>query len=256
MTPLGVEVTIADKRCQTETDIQSGRLHADPHLHADRCAKGVQVDDTTELRWVAEGPLPTDVVEWFTRGGTRGVVEQRCDTYRMDGRRHQGVKLRFRETPELKVLQAVGKHLVLESGPAGRLQTWRRWSPAEGVEDIDGEVPWLDVCKVVTKRRFSIDGDEIVSTDLEQTTPGAGCDVEVVDITFGDIEAWTFAFAAYGPTAFREHAIVTAWQSLTADGSHPQSLATTFGPSNSYPEWLAPMASQNETTSAPAVAAT
>lgn len=62
----------------------------------------------------------------------------------------------------------------------------------------------------------------------------------------GDIEAWTFAFAAFGPTVSRKHATVTAWQTLTADGSNPQHLATAFGPSNSYPERLAPMESRSE----------
>jgi hypothetical protein len=216
----------------------------------------VQVDDTTELRWITEGPLPTDVEAWFTCGGTTGSVEQRCDTYRMDGLRDQGVKLRFRETLELKVLQAVGEHLVLGAGLDGRLQVWRRWSPADGLVDIGGEVSWLDVCKIVTKRRFSADGDEIVPSDLEQATLDAGCDVEVAAITIGDIEAWTFAFAAYGPTVSREPAVVAAWRVLTAAGVRPQDLTTTFGLSTSYPEWLASKASQGETTTRPAVAAT
>jgi hypothetical protein len=170
---LGVEVAIAHKRPQIETSTEGDDFDADPD------AAGVLVDDITELRWIAEGRLPTDVEAWFTRGGTTGVVEKRCDTHRMDGRCNQGVKLRFRETSELKVLQAVGEHLVLRAGLAGRLQMWRRWSPAEGVADIGGAVPWLDVCKIVTKRRFSVDGDEIVPSALERATTGAGCDVEL-----------------------------------------------------------------------------
>lgn len=235
-------MAIADKRRQIGTVTRGGHFDADPG------AGGVLVDDTTELRWIAKGPLPTDVEAWFTHGGTAGVVEKRCDTYRMDGRSTRGVKLRFRETLELKVLQAVGEHFVLGAGLAGRLQMWRKWSPAEGVADIDGEVPWLDVCKIVTKRRFSVDGDEIVPSALERATPEAGCDVEVAAISVGDIEAWTFAFAAFGPTASREHAILTAWQALTADGANPQHLAAAFGQSSSYPEWLAPMATRSENT--------
>jgi hypothetical protein len=247
---LGVEVPIADKRPQIGTLTQGDRFDADPG------AGGVLVEDTTELRWIAEGHLPADVEAWFTRGGTTGVVEERCDTYRMDGRCDRGVKLRFRETLELKVQDAVGDHLIVGVGLAGRLEMWRKWSPAEGVVDTAGDVPWLDVCKIVAKRRFSVDGDEIVPAQGERAMIGAGCDVEVAAITVGDIEAWTFAFAAFGPTVSREHAIVTTWQALAADGSCPEHFAAAFGPSNSYPEWLAMVASRGDATSARAVAAT
>lgn len=241
---------IADERRQIGTVTQGDGVEVDP------VAGGVLVDDTTELRWIAEGHLPTEVEEWFTHGGTAGVVEKRCDTYRMDGRRNQGVKLRFRETLELKVLQAVGEHLILAAGVAGRLQLWRRWSPAEDVAEIGGDVPWLDVCKIVTKRRFSVDGDEIVPSNPERATTEAGCDVEVAAITLEGIEAWTFAFAAFGPAVSREHAIVAAWHALVSGGSCPGHLAAAFGSSSSYPEWLAPAALRADVRSVPAVAAT
>ena len=234
---------MADKRPRTGTATHGDDFDADPGTGR------VLVEDTTELRWIAEGHLPADVEAWFTRGGTTGAVEERCDTYRLDGRCDRGVKLRFRETLELKVRDAVGEHLIVGAGLAGRLEMWRKWSPAEGVVDTGGAVPWVDVCKMVVKRRFSVGGNEIVPSDVERTTTGAGCDVEVAAITVGDIEAWTFAFAAFGPTVSREYAIVTAWQALAAGGSNPQHLATDFGPSNSYPEWLAPMASRSENTS-------
>ncbi|MDX2378149.1 MAG: hypothetical protein QNM02_00135 [Acidimicrobiia bacterium] len=242
-------MTIADQGSQIGTVARGDDLDADPG------ARGVLVDDTTELRWIAEGHLPTNVEAWFTRGGTTGAVEERCDTYRMDGRCDRGVKLRFRETLELKVRQEVGELLVLGAGLAGRLQMWRKWSPAEGVADIGGEVPWHDVCKIVTKRRFSVDGDEIVPSDGERGVIGAGCDTEVAAITVGGIEAWTFAFAAFGPTVSREHAIVTAWQALAADGSCLEHFAAEFGQSSSYPEWLALVGSSGDSTPARVVAA-
>ena len=250
MTPLGVEPAIAELR------LQVGAVKQRREIDAPCVAGAVQVDDTTELRWMAEGPLPTDVEAWFTRGGTTGVVERRCDTYRIDGQCDRGVKLRFRETLELKVLQSVGELVVLADGLAGRLQMWRRWSPAEGVVDFGEEVPWLDVCKIVTKRRFSVEGDEIMPSDIERATSGAGCDVEVAAITVGDLAAWTFAFAAFGPTVNREQSIVLAFRTLVADGSRPKRLAAAFGPSSSYPEWLASAASRGEARDARAVAAT
>ena len=195
----------------------------------------VAVLDTTELRWFADGPLPPDVESWFTHSSTVGMVEDRCDTYRVDGRRDTGVKLRFRETLELKVRQPIEETLTLEPGLAGRLEAWRKWSPADGIADSDGHTALVDVCKRVIKRRFSVFGDEIV------TGPpiGSGCEVEVAAITVGDIQAWTFAFAAFGPTMGRREALVASWQALLADTPCPERPRPFCAQASGYPEWLA-----------------
>ncbi len=205
------------------------------------------VVDTTELRWFIEGQLPPDVKSWFTRAGTTGIVEERCDSYRMDDRREMGVKRRFRETLELKVRRSVGEGLVLDSGIAGRLEVWRKWSPAEGLIESDPQVPWVDVHKIVIKRRFSVNGDEIMITSNSRAMAGAGCDVEVTAVTVGGFKAWTFAFAAFGPTASRRSAIVASWHALVADTECPEHLRPSLGQSGGYPEWLARLRSLNQT---------
>jgi hypothetical protein len=80
--------------------------------------------------------------------------------------------------------------------------------------------------------------------------------VEIAALTAGDVEAWTFAFAAFGPTAGHEDVILTAWQALTVDGLCPADLAAAIGPSSSYPEWLLSVASQGGTSHTRAFAAT
>jgi hypothetical protein len=245
---LGVHVANVDKSPQLRTRAQ------DHDLSEDAGTVGLPVAETTELCWFAKGHLPSDVETWFTRGGTTGVVEERCDTYRMDGRRDRGLKLRFRETPEIKVRQSLGEHLVLGAGLVGRLEVWRKWSPAERLVENGGDVPWVDVCKVVAKRRFSVDGDEIMLSEDVPAMTGAGCDVEVVAVTVGDVEAWTFAFAAYGPPASRQDALVAAWQALVADATCPEQFATLLDQSSSYPEWLTGLMPPSETTPDRAVA--
>ena len=75
------------------------------------------VTDTGELRWFAPGPIPPEVLTWF--GGT--AVEERCDTYRLDGRDDMGLKLRSGKLLELKVRQSVDTvTLALSEGLAGR----------------------------------------------------------------------------------------------------------------------------------------
>jgi hypothetical protein len=200
---------------------------------------GVSVLDTTELRWFSEGQLPLDVLSWFTRGGSVGLTEERCDTYRLDGRLDTGVKRRFQETLELKVRRSLGEHLELGSGLTGRLEVWRKWSPAECLASAGHEVEWADVRKLVVKRRFEVDGSEIELSEGNRAATGAGCDVEVVAITLDDVDAWSFAFAAFGPVETRREALVASWGSLVGDGPIPEQFGPFFGQSCGYPEWLA-----------------
>ena len=195
--------------------------------------------DTTELRWFTEGPLTPEVETWFTRDGTTGAVEKRCDTYRIDGRVDAGVKRRFGETLELKVRQSLGVRFSLARDLTGRLEAWRKWSPADGLVDREVSAPWLDVHKMVVKRRFSVDGDEIALSNEPRAMTGAGCDVEVAAVTVGDVEAHTFAFAAFGPTATRRDSIVACWRALIVDTARPARLVIGDGRSSGYPEWLA-----------------
>lgn len=217
-------------------------LHVSP-------ADGVAVLDTTELRWFREGQLPDEVAEWFTCGGAVGLAEQRCDTYRLDGRRDTGAKRRFQETLELKVRRSIGENLVLDDGLAGHLEVWRKWSPAECAAAGGPDVPWVDVDKRVIKRRFGLDGAEMVLTEDQRLATGSGCDVEIVDIRVGEIEAWSFAFAAYGPDDVHRDALITAWRTLRAGGPLPDRFGPFFGMSSGYPEWLALVTSRRGTES-------
>ena len=199
----------------------------------------VSVVDTTELRWFTAGRLPLDVESWFTGAGTTGMVEERCDSYRMDGLGDRGVKRRSGATLELKVRQSVRERLTLEAGLAGRLEMWRKWSPADGLVESDGDQAWVDVHKKVIKRRFSVDGDEIVLTPGAPAMSGAGCDIEVVAVTVDGVDAWACAFAGFGPTPRRRDTIVASWRALAADTPPPTPFGALFGHSSGYPEWLA-----------------
>ena len=218
-------------------------------LEPNPLAEPVTITDTTELRWFAEGPLPTDVHAWFAHGGSAGFVEHRSDTYRMDGRFDTGVKRRFGETLELKVRRSIGEQVVLSAGLAGRLEVWRRWSPAECMVVRGHNVPWVDVEKTVVKRRFSIDGEELPLDPEARAQTGAGCDVEIAAVSVADVEAWTFAFAAFGPIEGRRDALVASMRALVADGSQPDRFGPFFGLSSGYPKWLALVASRSGSVS-------
>jgi hypothetical protein len=192
--------------------------------------------DTTELRLFVPGPLPAEIGGWFT--GSTGVAEERCDTYLLDGRGGIGVKRRFRETLELKVRQSLDGRIQFGEGLAGSLEVWRKWSPAEGLVDDGPDGQWVDVCKSIIKRRFSMDGTEIAFSSDAQAT-GAGCDVEVTEVTVGAVQGWTFAFAAFGPRATRRDALLASWQGLVAATVCPEPFGPRTGRAMGYPEWLA-----------------
>ena len=193
------------------------------------------VVDTTELRWFVAGQLPPEVRAWFT--GSTGVVEERWDTYFLDGRRHAGTKRRFREVLELKVRQSVGDRIDLDDTLTGRLEVWRKWSPAEGLIDDDADGRWVDVHKSIVKRRFLADGSEVAFAP-EAPTSGAGCDVEVAAVEVDGVEGWTLAFAAYGAPAGRNDALRASWRALVAQTPPPAQFVPHAGRAMGYPEWL------------------
>ena len=231
----------------TTSSLQRAMEAAD--LEPSHTAEPVTITDTTELRWFAEGSLPTNVHAWFTHGGSVGFVEHRSDRYRMDGRFDTGVKRRFGEKLELKVRRSLGEQVVLSDGLVGRLEVWRRWSPAECMVVRGHNMPWADVEKMVVKRRFSVDGDELPLAPEDRAQTGAGCDVEIATVKVDGIEAWTFAFALFGPVEGRHDSLMTAMQAMVADGSHPDRFGPFFGLSMGYPEWLALVTSRSGSVS-------
>jgi hypothetical protein len=209
----------------------------------------VVVVDTTELRWFGDGRLPPGVAAWFTKDGEVGEREERCDIYRLD-RRDIGVKLRARRTLELKIRQSVGERLAVGAGLMGRVEAWRKWSPADSLVERNDDLAWVDVHKTVIKRRFCVDGDECISAEEAALLTAGGVDVEVVAVIVEGVEAWTFAFAAFGPRASRRTAIVSASQALFADKRVPE-LGFLSGRSGGYPNWLVQGASPRPTSQNP-----
>ena len=191
--------------------------------------------DTTELRWFIRGSLPAEVAVWFT--GSTGVLEERIDTYLLDGRDDVGVKRRFRQTLELKIRQLLDERIEFGDGLAGPLEVWRRWSPAEGLVEHVVDERWVDVHKSVVKRRFLLNGTEVAFSPVVEAT-GAGCDVEVAGVTVRGDHWWTFAFAAFGAPATQREALLASWHALVAAAPCPEPFEPRTARAMGYPEWL------------------
>ena len=205
---------------------------------ADNTPGAITVVDTTELRWFADGPLPLAVVTWFTGPESMATNEKRIDTYRLDGREDAGLKRRFRRTLELKVRSSIGEEFSLEPGLAAPVEEWRRWSPADEEVELSDPETWVDVHKVVYKRRFLGNGTEVAWTNQLPDDTAGGCDVEVTSVRVGEAAAWSLALAAFGPTEGRRQALRVAWDGIDEGDDRPDDLARDLHQASGYPEWL------------------
>lgn len=190
--------------------------------------------DTTELRWFAAGPLPVGVRDWFF--ASSATIEERWDYYLLDQVADVGVKVRGGRMLELKVRQDVGAWADLGRGLTGRPEEWRKWTPTDGIVALPARGQCVGVHKVVTKRRFSVGGAELATAGPARS---AGCDVEVARVVAGSAEAWTFAFAAFGPREHRCAAVLASWQTVATAAPTPPELAGELGAAMGYPQWLA-----------------
>lgn len=205
---------------------------------ADTAPDAITIVDTTEMRWFADGPLPLTVVNWFAGPGSMAVIEKRVDTYRIDGRDDAGLKRRFRRTLELKVRLDIAEVFPLEPELAAPLEEWRRWSPADDEVELHEPETWIDVHKVVYKRRFVGTGTEVAWASRLPTAPDGGCDVEVTSVRVGDVAAWTLALAAFGPAERRRAALGVAWRAIGRADERPDDLVPALREASGYPEWL------------------
>ena len=204
---------------------------------AARNLPGVSVDLTTELRWFFDGPLPADVRSWFMPKDV-GLLERRCDTYLFDGRHDTGVKQRSRRTLELKIRTSLSEPTSVADDVHGNIETWRRWSPADHLLSLGDNTAWVNIDKMIVKRRFETDGQEKLLSESTRAMTGDGCDAEIAALLANDREAWTFAFAAFGQPETHHKSLRTAWRSLSMEQAPPGRLQLGTGRSYGYPEWI------------------
>lgn len=198
----------------------------------------VRVDVTTEVRWFVDGDMPDEVHRWFTSTDIDCLAESRCDTYQLDGRPDVGVKRRFRNKLEMKVRFDHTNGLALDGGFVGRIECWKRWSPADGRAVVADADLWLDAKKSIIKARFDADGARVPLTAHSRGMTGSGCDLEIATVEIGQLRYWTLAFAAFGPMDHHVDYITKAWTTQLAEQPWPLSYPLTAEASYGYPEWL------------------
>lgn len=184
---------------------------------------------TREVRWFHDGPLPTDVVRWFTMDGTKGFYENRTDRYDLvSAHRGIGVKYRGHESFDMKYRVSIEESPILLAGFRGRIEDWVKVThPVDAVERVEQPVA---VAKQIITRRHHLPG-RFDGAD-------AGCDLELVEIQVSGALAWSFCVETFGSAEDRIVAFAHGVERLFEETPLPQGMVLTSAVSCSYPEWI------------------
>jgi hypothetical protein len=217
-------------------------MRAAPHISENLTARPV-IDpvlpsvpfDTTEVRWFAHGPMPRELVDWFTSSGRSGTLEVRRDSYLAGDSPAVGRKRRNLGPFEIKTRLAIGNAVSISGRLAGLTEDWRKVvAPAPGRAGT-----WTEVHKVVLTRTYhASDGDRVTEVAANDTSL-PGCDIEIAAITVGGVEAWTFALEAWGRTSVRHRLLETSAEAFVAAVGLPDLVTNRLTQEMAYPRWLA-----------------
>ncbi len=201
-----------------------------------RRAGGV-VTDTTEIRWFSDTVVPAGLVDWFTSGGRMGAEHFRLDVYNVEAAPGAGVKRRSQTDLEIKVRRSIGPLIEPIPGWRGRVERWRKWRPSAGDDFVVGDRRWVEVAKTIHTRAYGYDGVHAHPALLPDRTR-SGCAVELAALSVGAVEAWTFAFEAFGPAHLQHDALVAAAKAVVLKTPVPPDVAAVPHHNLSYPAWL------------------
>jgi hypothetical protein len=193
--------------------------------------------DTTEVRWFAAGPLPDALVQWFAASGEPTLVETRRDAYLAAGSHGVGQKRRNYGPFEVKRRLRYGEFVHLSDALTGRLEEWRKLVEIQPVPTAGDR--WADVNKVVLTRTYRLRSDGQVVRARERDISVPGCDIELASVSVAGIDAWTFAFEAWGPSDRRRDVLDQAADLFIVASGLPAELTSHLSADMGYPEWLA-----------------
>lgn len=193
--------------------------------------------ETAEVRWFGTGRLPDHVLEWFTSGGICGTESERTDSYQLNGSETRGVKLRSTALLEVKTLIGTGPVVSPVEGWNGTVEHWSKvrgsYAPIEAVEGF----PFADIHKEIVTRSFRFACSHVVQIDAPDRTH-AGCHVDLTALRVNGVEAWSYAFEAYGDPDVRTDALLAAIVEIERQNPHPTELPELLPDNSGYPAWI------------------
>lgn len=184
---------------------------------------------TREVRWFMSGPLPEEVVAWFTNGHARSESEVRIDEYDSEAiRQGVGVKRRNGEALDAKYRIVHEQNVDLAPGIVGCVEEWLKVSGPRNDIPFPAEGESIVVSKEIISKKFDI---------VVRDGVASGCDVELAELTVGAEKAWSLCFETYGDPALRFEALNEGIKRVLR-GPLPELLTLEGGSSCGYPAWL------------------
>jgi hypothetical protein len=189
-----------------------------------------------ELRWLARGPLPDDVLEWVGPFGEPS--EGRDDRYLATASPDVGVKIRGGTQLDVKVFRGSPGDLAISDAIRGHLEFWERWSFPLGPSSLpsDDASAWLTIGKRRRRRSFRVSEGSVVERPLREAEL-PGCALEVTEVEVDDEAWWTLGLEARGDLGPLEPVLRLTASSLLRDPI-PDGLHLGIADSASYAGWL------------------
>lgn len=185
---------------------------------------------TREIRWFHRGALPHAVHDWFLAIDGDYFEEKRTDHYDVAAAsRGAGVKYRDATHMDSKFLLSRRSDLELPARFAGSVDDWVKISSPIAPDTDIAASQFLAVDKDLAARAVWLTSDHT-----------AGCEIELVAIRTGDIEAWSICLETFGPPEMRADAFHLGMSTLAAAPQPDSDLtsAANYG----YPSWIASLA--------------
>lgn len=185
---------------------------------------------TREVRWFMSGPMPDEVIAWFTGDDAHNDAEIRIDEYDSDAIRDGvGVKRRNGEALDAKYRIVHEPDLDLAPGVVGCVEEWLKVSGPRNDIPFPAEGESIRVSKTIISKKFDIAAKNGIAS---------GCDVELASLEVGSERAWSLCFETYGDPALRFQALSEGIRSVF-HGPIPEILNLESSSSCGYPAWLA-----------------
>lgn len=199
----------------------------------------------SELRWFFDGPIPSQVEEWFSKlDGTPPRPKSRDDVYLIvTGRDDFGVKLR---EGNLELKWRTGSEPFKGQGreEIGFKELWdkRGWKYSNeelvdaGFEAPDLAGPRVKVHKMRRQRKYEVDQSGAFGPVSIVDQPDRACVIELTGLKRNGEPAWTLGFDAIGTADEVDKILAQGVERLLAAYTGP---ALTSERSFGYPKWLA-----------------
>jgi hypothetical protein len=195
------------------------------------------MDDTLEVRWFLDGPVPDPVVDWIRSLGAE-AESARTDLYLVSDDPAMNVKLR---EGKVQTKHRIGDRTPIQFADEveGIQERWVKWSfpTAEQHHDLFEDDPtglWVPVHKERLRLEISPEEQSDLLSRLIEPDP-AEAKIELTEVRSQGVETWTICMEAEGSPDALPGTLQQMGNYLFSQGTPP---ALTAEDSYGYAQWI------------------